>query len=942
MAVNYQLQKNTSGLYGGNAAYIETLYESFLEDPTSVSAHWQSYFASIAEQNPENSSVETGRLAIQQRFEALAQLPAIAQGDSAELVKQLGVLRLIEDFRYRAHRAADIDPIALRDKAPLPSDNLAQYGLSSQDLSTRFDTLGAFGTTALTLGELIDKLKHTYAAHLGLEIEQLWSQEERQFFIDAFERHAGTFHYSNARKQQLLESLIAADGMEKYLHKRFVGQKRFSLEGGDALIPLTHAAIDKLAANGAEEIGIAMAHRGRLNMLINVFGKTPQSLFDEFEGKLQPVQNRAGDVKYHMGFSATLTTDSGKNVDISLAYNPSHLEFVNAVQLGSTRARLERRRIAQGANTAISACYTQAVPILIHGDAALAGQGINQELLQLSQLRHYQVGGALHIVVNNQIGFTTSHLDDARSSLYCTDIAKAVQVPVIHFNGDDPEAAVFAAELAADYIQRFHKDIFIDLVCYRRLGHNEADEPAATQPKMYEKIRKHPTPAQVYAKRLEQDGIISAGDYDTAFEAYRQKMEAGAKLARAGAIAENDPLHQAWQRLEHVDWQAPTDTRVARERLQTLGKAAFSLPADFEAHKIVGKLYDTRLEAVLNDQPLDWGTAENLAYASLLDSGYLVRISGEDCGRGTFSHRHAAVHDQHSGQTYYPLQHLHAEQAPFRVIDSLLSETGVLGFEYGYATAEPNGLIIWEAQFGDFANVAQVIIDQFIASGETKWGRYNGLTMLLPHGYEGQGPEHSSARLERYLQLCAENNMQVCVPTTPAQIFHLLRRQVLRHFRKPLIVMTPKSLLRHKLAVSALDELANGRFEEVIDAHEITDKAAVQRVVLCSGKVYYDLLEKRRELGLENIALVRIEQLYPFPEVAVREVLASYPNAQIVWCQEEPRNQGAWTQILERLMQAANRPVTYIGRRESASTAAGYAKVHAQEQQLLVEQALTL
>lgn len=944
MTTSFKDFKQSSGLYGGNASYVEELYEQYLQNPQAVSEYWQRYFSTIK----ADSSSEVSRLAVQEKFAYLAQLPAAAGGvDSVEMQKQIAVLNLIAAYRYRAHRSAEVDPVDIRERRGMEEFEIKRYGLDENDLNKTFQVDGAFGQQQMTLKTLIAKLEKTYNHHIGLEFGHVWEKEEHDWFIEQMEATAGEFNFSAEQKERLLKQLVRADGLEKYLHRRYVGQKRFSLEGGDALIPLTQAIIDILSDRETEEVGIAMAHRGRLNMLINILGKTPQALFDEFEGKFEPAKNRSGDVKYHMGFSSRMQTDKG-TLDISLAYNPSHLEFVNAVQMGSTRARLERQRMKEKEKSAnevnILEVANRAVPILIHGDAALAGQGINQEVLQLAQLRGYQVGGSVHIVVNNQIGFTTSNLEDARSSMYCTDIAKSTQVPVFHVNGDDPEAVVFAGRLAIEYLLRFQKDVFIDLVCYRRLGHNEADEPSATQPIMYQKIRNHPVPAEVYAQKLLEEGIIEKQTLQTLQENYQERLANGESVALAEQIDENkDKLAQEWKALRHQDWEKAVDTKVDLARLQALGEKTFSAPESFKAHKIVNKILATRRDMIAGKQALDWGAAENLAYATLLDEGYLVRLSGEDSGRGTFSHRHAVLHDQETGESYLPLAHLKDNQPSVRVIDSLLSEMGALGFEYGYATAEPKGLIVWEAQFGDFANAAQVIIDQFIASGETKWGRYCGLVMLLPHGYEGQGPEHSSARLERFLQLCAKDNMIVAMPTTPAQIFHLLRLQVLREFRKPLIVMSPKSLLRHKLAVSEMEALAEGQFERVIgeiNADIVADK--VRRVVLCSGKVYYDLLQKRREDKISDVALIRLEQLYPFPLKEVKEILAQYPEqAQYVWVQEEPRNQGAWLKVLESTLdELGSRRLHYIGREESASTAAGYTKVHNAEQAALVDEAL--
>ena len=936
---NYQTQRATSQLSGSNAAYIEALYEQYLDAPDSVAAEWRAYFDGIR----AGASNEKPRLPVQERFEAMADLPDLPGGeaDPEAIAKQVAVLGLISGYRTRGHQAADLCPIHLRPRREVPDIDYRWHGLTDADLDRTFNT-GTLFSGDMTLRDIIAYLDKTYKHHIGAEILHIHTTEERRWLQERLEKAANGYGYSDEEKRAFLQQLVAADGLEKYLHKRFVGQKRFSLEGGDGLIPLTETLINRLGASGSKEIGIAMAHRGRLNMLINILGKRPADLFDEFEGKYTPQGGRSGDVKYHMGFSSSVETAGGL-VDLTLAYNPSHLEFVNPVRQGSMRARIERAQEERHADHLFADNY--AVPIQIHGDAAFAGQGVNLETLQLSQVRGYRVGGTLHVIVNNQIGFTTSNPLDTRSAMYCSDAAKLIQAPVLHVNGDDPEALAFAGEIAVDYLRTFHKDIFIDIVCYRRLGHNEADEPSATQPMMYKKIRAHDVPAKVYADRLVAAGVIAAGDYEKLQDDYRARLEAGEAVTRSLPRRADDPLRLAWKALSNQDWNAPVNTAYPREALTRLGEKIYTLPSDFVPHPIVEKLMAARLEMAHGKQPLDWGAAENLAYASLLEQRYSVRVSGEDCGRGTFSHRHAVIHDQTTGDSYTPLAHLYDGQPNVRIIDSILSECAVLGFEYGYSTAEPQGLTIWEAQFGDFANGAQVIIDQFITSGETKWGRYSGLTMLLPHGYEGQGPEHSSARIERYLQLCADDNVQVCVPTTPAQIFHLLRRQVLRRFRKPLIAISPKSLLRHKLAVSDLSELAEGHFQPVIGEQDTLKPAdKIRRVILCSGKVYYDLLQKRRDENIDDIAILRLEQLYPFPEAELAAQLAPYTNAEIIWCQEEPRNQGAWRQIYEWLAPAlpAGKKPQYVGRAASASTAAGYLKMHNAEQAALVREALDI
>jgi 2-oxoglutarate dehydrogenase E1 component len=670
-------------------------------------------------------------------------------------------------------------------------------------------------------------------------------------------------------------------------------------------------------------------------VLVNVLGKAPSALFSEFEGKYDTAHlTGSGDVKYHKGFSADLRTQGG-NVHVALAFNPSHLEVVNAVVEGSVRARQERRDDSLG---------ERVVPILIHGDAAFAGQGVVMETLQLSQARGYSTGGTLHLVVNNQVGFTTSRPDDARSTMYCSDVAKMLEAPIFHVNADDPEAVVFVTRLAMRYRMRFHKDVVIDLVCYRRLGHNEADEPSATQPVMYSAIRKHPTARKLYADRLVADGVLTSFEADGLVEEYRAGLDEARPQARASLGMIGNKYTVDWSPYLEIDWAAKPRTGLAPKRLAALGARITAVPEGFTLHPRVQQVVTNRQKMLAGELPLDWGCAETLAYAGLLEDGYAVRLSGQDCGRGTFFHRHAVWHHQQTGETFVPLQHIAERQPRFQVIDSVLSEEAVMGFEYGYSTTDPGVLVIWEGQFGDFANGAQVIIDQFIVSGESKWGRYSGLTLFLPHGYEGQGPEHSSARLERFLQLCAELNMSVCVPSTPAQMFHMLRRQMLRSFRKPLVVMTPKSLLRHELSVSSLADLQSGAFQNIIDEIDPVDPASVRRIVLSSGKVYFDLLKARRAAGQTDVALARLEQLYPFPIEEYEALLARYPKArEVVWCQEEPQNQGAWYQIRHQLERpiAGKRELLYSGRAPAAAPATGIAKVHEAEQAAIVRAALS-
>lgn len=939
---NYEQMKKTTALSGGSASFVEALYESYLADPQSVTESWQRYFADLQAQSAD-SLPETPRLAIQDKFEILAKLPKLGSGGGDASAKQAQVNLLIGAYRNSGHKAADIDPLRFRDRDTVIDLDYRYHGLSDADLDEYFDVGTLFAEKEqMKLRDIIAFLKDVYTTTIGVEVNHLNDIEEKRWIQERLERFAHKPKASAQQQLDILKDLVKAEGLEKYLHTRYVGQKRFSLEGGESLIPMMDTLIQRLGENGCKEVVIGMAHRGRLNVLINILGKLPEQLFDEFEGRAVK-ENTAGDVKYHMGFSSDVGTPGG-DLHLSLAFNPSHLEIVNPVVQGSVRARMERRKKTFGAESAMGAA-NEVIPIQIHGDAAFANQGVIQETLQLSQVRGYRVGGTMHIIINNQIGFTTSNLQDARSSLYCSDPAKVVEAPVIHVNGDDPEAVFMAAEIAADYIFKFQKDIVLDLVCYRRLGHNEADEPAATQPMMYQNIRARKTTLALYIDKLIADGVVDTDTVEQLKNSYKERLEAGKSVSRPIPTNDNSEAIEAWAKYTHQDWGKVVDTTYDKAELSTLAKKLFSYPKAFTPHRIVEKLYETRRQMAEDKVPCDWGFAENLAYATLLKQGYQVRLSGEDCGRGTFAHRHAVIHDSKTGESYLPLGHIDEKLPPCRVIDSILSEEAVLGFEYGFSQAESKALVIWEAQFGDFANGAQVLFDQFIASGEAKWERYSGLTVMLPHGYEGQGPEHSSARLERYLQLCAQNNMRVCVPTTPAQIFHLLRRQMLQSFRKPLIAITPKSLLRHKLAINSMEDLAKGGFQTVIAETDALEPTSVKRIIFCSGKVYYDLLEQRRASEQNDIALIRIEELYPFPAEAFKAQIAAYPKAKdMAWVQEEPENQGAWRNIYHQLMQHKPDalPLRYVGRAESASTAAGYARVHSDEQAALVKQALTV
>jgi 2-oxoglutarate dehydrogenase E1 component len=929
----------TSALYGGNADYVESLFEQYLADPASVEPHWRGYFAALPRPTGPEASHRAIQSAIALRARAARDAGAVvaAAGVDEESARQGAVSRLVQIYANRGHLIAKLDPLGLARRERPRILELAYFGLDESDLDRSFFTGSRVADVPQrsTLREIIAMLERTYCGTVGAEFAHVSDTDERLWLQDEFQSGQINHRFSAEERRNILWQLTAAEGLERYLHTKYVGQKRFSLEGGDALIPLLDDVIQTGGALGAEEFVIGMAHRGRLNVLVNVLGKAPSALFSEFEGKYDTAHlTGSGDVKYHKGFSADLRTQGG-NVHVALAFNPSHLEVVNAVVEGSVRARQERRDDSLG---------ERVVPILIHGDAAFAGQGVVMETLQLSQARGYSTGGTLHLVVNNQVGFTTSRPDDARSTMYCSDVAKMLEAPIFHVNADDPEAVVFVTRLAMRYRMRFHKDVVIDLVCYRRLGHNEADEPSATQPVMYSAIRKHPTARKLYADRLVADGVLTSFEADGLVEEYRAGLDEARPQARASLGMIGNKYTVDWSPYLEIDWAAKLRTGLAPKRLAALGARITAVPEGFTLHPRVQQVVTNRQKMLAGELPLDWGCAETLAYAGLLEDGYAVRLSGQDCGRGTFFHRHAVWHHQQTGETFVPLQHIAERQPRFQVIDSVLSEEAVMGFEYGYSTTDPGVLVIWEGQFGDFANGAQVIIDQFIVSGESKWGRYSGLTLFLPHGYEGQGPEHSSARLERFLQLCAELNMSVCVPSTPAQMFHMLRRQMLRSFRKPLVVMTPKSLLRHELSVSSLADLQSGAFQNIIDEIDPVDPASVRRIVLSSGKVYFDLLKARRAAGQTDVALARLEQLYPFPIEEYEALLARYPKArEVVWCQEEPQNQGAWYQIRHQLERpiAGKRELLYSGRAPAAAPATGIAKVHEAEQAAIVRAALS-
>jgi len=927
--------EQTSNLYGSNAPYVEELYESYLADPSSVEGSWRAVFDAWQRDNPGRKDVpHSGVIAA---FEGLSRVAQAAPASAAGDEKQLKVLQYMRAHRVMGSRYSQLDPLKRLERTPVPELELSFYGLGDSDMDREFSPGSWQGLKGpMKLRDIVAAVKKTYCGTIGVEYMYISSTDEKRWIQKRFEGTLSTPSLTDDQKRWILGRITASETLERYLHTRYVGQKRFSGEGGESMIPMLDTVIENAGAHGAKEVVVGMAHRGRLNVLVNSLGKIPADLFGEFEGKHHE-ELSSGDVKYHQGFSSDIQTAGGP-VHLTLAFNPSHLEIVNPVVEGSVRARQHRRGDHSG---------NSVLPLLIHGDAAFAGQGVVMETLALSQTRGYRTGGTVHIVVNNQIGFTTSDTRDARSSLYCTDIAKMVEAPVFHVNGDDPEACVFVSAIAEEYRRTFRKDVVVDLVCFRRLGHNEQDEPFVTQPLMYKKIAQHPGTRKLYADKLEQSGVVKAGTGDELVAQVRATLDAGRTTNPKILYGLKSALAIDWAPYMGIEWRHPATTGVPAPKLKELAKRLTDIPANFKLHPSVERLLAARREMGEGKQPLDWGMAENLAYATLVDEGHPVRLSGQDAGRGTFAHRHAVMHDQNREKwdsgVYIPLQNIREGQGNFVVIDSLLSEEAVLGFEYGYATAQPYELVIWEAQFGDFANGAQVVIDQFIASGEAKWGRLCGLTMYLPHGYEGQGPEHSSARLERFLQLCAEHNIQVCVPSTAAQFFHMIRRQVERPMRKPLIVMTPKSLLRKKEATSPLSELSAPGFQVILPEVEKLSAKKVKRVVFCAGKVYYDLAAERAKRGIDDIAIVRIEQLYPFPHDEFQAQIELYANAKnVVWCQEEPGNQGAWHRIQHYLLRhmRPDQQLHYAGRKSAASPAVGYQQLHAEQQKELVEAAL--
>lgn len=937
-----ELLWSTSHFSGGNLEYVEGLFESYLVDPNSVSEEWRKCFDQLPRVS-EAQSTDLPHSVIQEQFLQIGKnkfrsMPVssgqVASSDHEQ--KQINVLQLINAYRVRGHQHATLDPLGLQKREKVADLDIGYHQLTGADLDTKFNVGSLFfNKESLKLSEIISELEKTYCESIGYEFMHIVDTQEKAWLQQRVESVRSHPEYSQETRESLLERLTAAEGLEKYLASRYPGAKRFGLEGAESLIPMVNELIQRSGALGAKEVVIGMAHRGRLNVLINTLGKNPKDLFDEFEGK--KLVNTSGDVKYHQGFSSNVITAGGE-VHIALSFNPSHLEIVSPVVEGSVRARQDRRKDTSGKTV---------VPISIHGDAAFAGQGVVMETFQMSQTRAYRTGGTVHIVINNQVGFTTNRQEDSRSTEYATDVAKIIQAPIFHVNGDDPEAVLFVTQLALDYRYEFGRDVVIDMVCYRRRGHNETDEPSGTQPLMYSVISKLKTTRTLYSERLVGESVVTQEKSDQMVIENRDDLDNARHVAKSLVLESQTGSFVDWKPYIGVEWTDAGDTTFPLSQLQSIAKKLTSVPDGIVIQRQVQKIYQDRDKMTAGALPLNWGYAEILAFATLLEQGYPIRITGQDSGRGTFSHRHAVIHSQKDGSTYIPLKHLSEDQPTLDLYDSYLSEEAVLAFEYGYASTSPKGLVIWEAQFGDFANGAQVVIDQFITSGEHKWGRLCGLTMLLPHGYEGQGPEHSSARLERFLQLCAEYNIQVCVPTTPSQIFHIIRRQAIRPMRRPLIIMSPKSLLRHKQAISTLEDLAEGSFKTVLpESSETVTADSVKRIVLCSGKVYFDLINRREELQKDDVAVIRLEQLYPFPYADLESELEQYKNVEsLVWCQEEPKNQGAWhanrhrmNRVLEKLYPELK--IRFAGRISSAAPAAGYMSIHVEEQEALVNDAL--
>ena len=923
----------SSHISAGHAAYLEGLYETFLNNPEELSKEWLDFFTNLPKL--PNSNGEISHQKIINEFRNFSRNSDVLKKSVDE--RQGKVIRLIQSYRNRGHLKAKLDPLGMMERRLVEDLNIEFHGLSHEDLNEEFYT-DTFNTEAekLPLRDIIQKLEDIYCGVIGIECNHIMDSSERRWFQNKFESKLNGYSFNEQEKLNIYERLNSAEGLAKYLSAKYPGMKRFGIDGAESLVPLVETVIQDCGSLGASQICFGMAHRGRLNLLVNVLGKLPSDLFSAFSEDFELEGASTGDVKYHLGFSSNFDTPGGE-VHVSLFNNPSHLEIVDPVVIGSVRARQDRINDKD---------RSKVIPVLLHGDAAFSGQGVVMESLQMSQTRGFNVGGTIHIIVNNQIGFTTSNVNDSRSTDYSSDVAKIIQAPVIHVNGDDPEMVVNAAKIACEYRNKFKKDIVIDLFCYRRRGHNEADDPSATQPLMYEKISNHPSVLNQYENNLMKEGILDAEQSKKIKSNYRKSLEGGESVAKNLAKKPNDSLWFDWEPYLDVKWWPKVDTKYSKKELKKLGKEIISVPKEFNMGSQASKIFADRHEMNQGNIPINWGYAEVMAYATLLKDGYPIRLTGQDVRRGTFSHRHACIFDSQTGMGHISLSELaEKNKTSFDIYDSLLSEEAVLGFEYGYSATWPSGLTIWEAQFGDFANGAQVVIDQFIVSAQHKWERLSGLIMLLPHGYEGQGPEHSSARIERFLQLCASENIQVCVPSSPKQIFHLLRRQAIRKMRTPLIVISPKSLLRNPNAVSTLDDLSDGSFECVID-DELDNKNDVKKIIMCSGKVFYELIEKRNKEKRHDIAIIRIEQLYPFPYDDLEEILLRYQNVhEYIWCQEEPLNQGAWfshrhriQRVLDRL--GNNNEVKLVSRPPAAAPAVGLMKLHLKQQETLINEAI--
>ena len=937
--MNYDMEKlwKDSHTSAGHSSYLEGLYESYLENPASISLEWKDFFDQLPDNNGSNKDISHKNIINAYKNQRRVLSNSSSENETNE--KQVKVVQLIQAYRNRGHQAAKLDPLGMMERELVPDLTLEYHGLSKDDLKIVFktDTL-EIGKDKASLQEIIDALQSIYCGELGIEYNYIVNTEERKWFQSVLEPNLGQCEFEDNEKKHIFNRLNSAEGLAKFLAAKYPGMKRFGIDGCESLIPLVDALIQNCGMLGAKQICFGMAHRGRLNLLVNVLGKTPAELFSAFEEDLELTGANTGDVKYHLGFSSNLLTPNGE-VHVSLFNNPSHLEIVDPVVLGSVRARQDRLYDEN---------REQVIPILIHGDASFSGQGVVMESLQMSQTRGFGVGGTLHVIVNNQIGFTTSYKYDARSTEYSTDVAKMIEAPIIHVNGDNPEMVVHAAKIACEYRHKFGKDIILDLFCYRRRGHNEADDPSATQPLMYEKIAKHPSVLKIYEEKLISEDIITQLDSKNFQKVYRDSLEEGDSVVENLALKPNDDLWFDWSAYLNQTWWQETDTTFNKNKFIELSELITSAPDGFKLGRQVYKVFEDRKLMAAGKIPINWGFAESMAYATLLSEGYPIRLTGQDVRRGTFSHRHAAIYNAEDGLGHIPLVNVARESSTrMDIYDSFLSEEAVLAFEYGYSATWPSGLVMWEAQFGDFVNGAQVVIDQFIVSAEHKWERLSGLIMLLPHGFEGQGPEHSSARLERFLQLCADGNIEVCVPSTPAQIFHLLRRQAIRKMRRPLVVISPKSLLRNPVVTSTVEDLTEGKFKCVID-DELNSKKDVTRVVMCSGKIYYDLLQKRNEDKIKDTALVRIEQLYSFPYDDLESILSSYPNLnKFIWCQEEPANQGAWFSHRHRLQRVLDRleqkhEINLVSRPAAAAPAVGLMKLHLKQQEEIVLKALNI